>query len=574
MKLCKLSKNVQYLIVILLGMVVFIFYGSNIKNIYTVWQIGDEPGYLMNAAFWTNHDWSSIQDVIPYYGYGYSVVLVPLFLLFHTGVKIIQGAIFINVLCVIITYFIQIAVMRIITGDNRLHILAMVSFVMCFYPYIMGEAFQIIAESLLVLLFWLSIFLFCEALEKQRAYLFVLYGFCLAYMFFTHTRALIILGAAFVTMLVYTLQKKINLKCAIAFGFTFILFFFVGYCIKKYNISSIYTAITGDGELKNRNIITASYIWDRLKMLFNVNNIQLYIYGFFAKLFYALASNASIAAIGACYICKKLFSKENKLSIAQSGSMLFVVLSFLMMFFACCVNGTGSSNNYTYFFYGRYFEYTLLPIVFMGIYECVTSDFNIKEIIIILILCLISGIISSHIIQYLDNGAIYIDAYRTAGFAGGVTLNNNFVDLMFYFSLIPVLVIVATYLVSKIYMGKTLLLIIVLLYFYDSGSVCVDTINQTNQRSLSDTEMAEYIIENNNKSNVYFINDEYKYYGFYARMQVLLPDIPLKVIQPDQIGQIEENSYYITYKGYSVDNSLKETEESIMEGAVFNLYIK
>ena len=54
-------------------------YGSNIKNINTVWELADEAGYLCNAAYLSGTDWSDVATTIPYYGYGYSIVLIPLF---------------------------------------------------------------------------------------------------------------------------------------------------------------------------------------------------------------------------------------------------------------------------------------------------------------------------------------------------------------------------------------------------------------------------------------------------------------------------------------------------------------
>ena len=51
-------------------------------------------------------------------------------------------------------------------------------------------------------------------------------------------------------------------------------------------------------------------------------------------------------------------------------------------------------------------------------------------------------------------------------------------------------------------------------------------------------------------------------------------EIAREVIQASQIDQLEQNSYFITYKGYPIDTTLKETEQSIMEGSVFNLYKK
>ncbi len=574
MILGKQSQNIRYVIVILFGIVIFLFYASNIKNICTVWQIGDEPGYLMNTAFFTGHDWSGIYDVIPYYGYGYSLILIPCFLFFHTGVEIIRCAIFINILCIVLTYFIQIAVMKIITDDKRVSLLAFISFITCFYPYMIGEAFQVIAESLLVTLFWMSIFLLCKALEKQKMYLYILYGFCITYMFFVHTRTIAVLAASLMTVLICVLQKKIKLRYAVAFGCTCVFFLLIGFGVKRYLIDAVYIGVTNEGELKDRNIITATFILDRLKWLFDIKNMQLYIYGFFAKLFYALVSTMTMAAIGILYIYKELLHKEKQFSLAKSGSMLFTLLSFMMMFAACCVSGTGASDNFTYFFYGRYFEYAMMPFVFMGIYKCVSSDMDVKTISAILILCLFAGIASARIIKYLDSSEIHIDVYRIAGFAGGIKRNSDFVGLILYFTLVLAAMLFIIYWINKMQKMKGLLMLVVLLFFYDSSSICIDTINQINQHGLSDTKIAEYVIKNHDNNSVYFIDDGYKYYGFYSRMQVLMPEIPMQVVQIAQVDQLEDNSYCITYKGCPSDITLGETWQSVAEGSVFNLYMK
>ncbi len=492
MNLSKLSINIQYLIVFLLGVLIFVLYGSNVKNIYTVWQIGDEAGYLMNAAFFSGHDWSGIYEVIPYYGYGYSLLLIPFFLLFGSGIEIIKGAIFVNILCIVITYFIQIVVMKIITKDNRLSILAFISFVICFYPYLVGETYQVIAEALLVLLFWISILLLSIAVRKQSTYFYILYGLCIAYMFFVHARTILVVIAAFITVLFCMICKHVKVKHMISFVCAFVVFFIIGYFIKKYIIQSIYTGITVDGELKDRNIITIGYIFDRLKWLFNLKNIKLYVYSFFAKVFYLLVSTATMIIIGLISIVKK-FKKISKLNSEQTAFTIFIFLSFILMFFACCINGTGSSENFAYSFYARYFEYTISPIVFIGVYTCLYYRLRMKDIFFTILVCLISGIMTSNIITNLDSNEIHVDVYRIAGFSYGIKKNDNFESLIFYLVILIIFVFVLIFIFNYILKIRTVILLFILIYFFNSNLVCIDTINTINQNSILDLQIAEYI---------------------------------------------------------------------------------
>ena len=63
------DSRMQIGIILLLGLVLIGIYGSNIKNINTVWELADEAGYLCNAAYLSGTDWSDVATTIPYYGY-------------------------------------------------------------------------------------------------------------------------------------------------------------------------------------------------------------------------------------------------------------------------------------------------------------------------------------------------------------------------------------------------------------------------------------------------------------------------------------------------------------------------
>ena len=99
MKILNLKAEKKFaLMVIVLGVGIILLYGSKIFSLHTVWELGDEAGYLWNAAYFTGTDWSSFASVYAYSGYGYSVILIPLFWIARNGIQLIRGAYIINIM--------------------------------------------------------------------------------------------------------------------------------------------------------------------------------------------------------------------------------------------------------------------------------------------------------------------------------------------------------------------------------------------------------------------------------------------------------------------------------------------
>ena len=59
MMINRIKNNIkkQYIIVFMLGVVLSIIYGSKINNVNTVWELGDEAGYLCNVAYMAGTDY-------------------------------------------------------------------------------------------------------------------------------------------------------------------------------------------------------------------------------------------------------------------------------------------------------------------------------------------------------------------------------------------------------------------------------------------------------------------------------------------------------------------------------------
>ena len=51
-----------------------------IRSLDGIYIIGDEFGYWADAAFFAGKNWSEVGSMNPYYSFGYSLILAPLFL--------------------------------------------------------------------------------------------------------------------------------------------------------------------------------------------------------------------------------------------------------------------------------------------------------------------------------------------------------------------------------------------------------------------------------------------------------------------------------------------------------------
>ena len=71
---------IQNIIAIMGAIIIGFILGKNIPNATTVWELGDEAGYLSNAVYFLGKNWDDVRAEMPYFAYGYSVFLIPIYL--------------------------------------------------------------------------------------------------------------------------------------------------------------------------------------------------------------------------------------------------------------------------------------------------------------------------------------------------------------------------------------------------------------------------------------------------------------------------------------------------------------
>ena len=188
------EKKKSVFVSILFGVLLLIIYGRNVMQICTVWELGDEFGYLNNAAYLVGFNWKEVASKIGYHGFGYSVILIPLFYICETGVELIRGGIIINYLLIYLIYALQISAFSKIYPDIKKTYICIASFLVSLNPYLMANANKITCEVMLTM--WLLVMTRCLiwTLEKNKKICFTILSFVSSYVFFIHTRAIIALG--------------------------------------------------------------------------------------------------------------------------------------------------------------------------------------------------------------------------------------------------------------------------------------------------------------------------------------------------------------------------------------------
>lgn len=349
MQMINTDRRMQIGIILLLGLVLIGIYGSNIKNINTVWELADEAGYLCNAAYLSGTDWSDVATTIPYYGYGYSIVLIPLFFLCKNGVQLIRGAICINIICVFILYFLQIYVISAMFKKLEKAVIALFSFLVCLQPYLMGNSFNVRCESFLTMWLWLIAELLIITLKNQKIINYSFLALATVFIFFIHTRAIIVAGVVWIILLGLTLKKDISIKNIICYSIIFVVGFLLLFKLKKSIITTSMHLVVDDSTT-NTNLLSVDYIRQRIQWL--LVDYKLYIIAFGSKILYSIFSTGGMILYGFKEMVYQIRDTYINKNIIKNATCVYFFLCFVFMMMACTLNGVGDADNFAYLFYG------------------------------------------------------------------------------------------------------------------------------------------------------------------------------------------------------------------------------
>ena len=341
-----------------------------ISKSYGFYFPADEFCYWSYAAGLAGYDWSDIASLGSYYSYGYSLILLPVFLIFKDGVIAYRAAMVVNIALLAVCFFIRQKMGR------TFYAAAVV-----FYPTWLFYAGTTFAEILLVTLYLTTCMLLLKYLQTDNKRYMALMLAAMFYMYLVHLRAIGVLVSGTAVLLLYNIRKysirkyimrnggrKVRsvLVPAAAAAVILAVGLLMGLFIKNYWTGMVYgdTADT----LKNANDYAGQF--EKIAYIFSIEGLKNLIISVSGKILYLGLASYGIAYFGIIYAVRRVREKKY--------FPLFVLLTTAAALMICAIYTIrpGRVDTLTY---GRYHEYVMPVLLMMGIKELGSKALSAKR---------------------------------------------------------------------------------------------------------------------------------------------------------------------------------------------------
>lgn len=340
----------------------------------------DEMGVLATAAYAVGEDWSEVVSQFGYYGYGSSVLYIPIFALTKGPVLRYRLITALNscfmALIPVIAYRIAVKYCKAEKSAGLFAALAA-----GLYPGYLLFSKWVWNETMMCLLPWVTALLifrlYSEQNKKLRILFSVLLSLTLVYSYAVHSRALGLIASAFIIIgIVWIFHKRLIVE-PISFCSSFAVFFVIDHFVKKYVQKHIWLVGSGS-EMKN----TVGGNTGKLRDYTNIEGFRGLLRITAGQLSAASASTYGLLAIAAAAGIPLIISGMKKNMRIRKGRVpdekhaLWLLMTITALFFASALaisalflgnEGRMSETRGDYYIYTRYFSNMLGFSVFAAI---------------------------------------------------------------------------------------------------------------------------------------------------------------------------------------------------------------
>lgn len=376
----KKEQIIMRLIRIMTAIVLCIYVLRLLKDRNEIYILHDEFAYWAMAAKYSGYSWKGMMTDSSYYSMGYSLLLVPLFYMKTEAAIMYKLAIVLNSIFIIMSYFISCAVARDLFSDFKDIEITIVCGIVSLYPYITTQSNYAWPEIFLYFSFWLEVFLLCKfakTIKLKWGFLAIIEGI---WMFFIHQRTIGVLAVCILVIVCIifrnracyrtVISKKNLLLCIIMLGMIlgFTALFIL---LKQYNLNHIFT----QNEIVQMNDFSGQIF--KIKSMFSIKGIINIFHSFIGKYYYFCVSTILIGPYAFLILVKKnitdfLLSKSlewqwfiNLFFLLAFGAMISIASIFMMGDYTA----KEIKIRIDQVFYGRYFEFTLGPLLMTGLHS-------------------------------------------------------------------------------------------------------------------------------------------------------------------------------------------------------------
>lgn len=558
------------LILVCIAVLIFIIHIIHVGDIGIFTVLDDEYGYWGNAAFFAGVDWSNTVSKIPYYSYGYSLLLVPLFWIFNNSIYMYKTAIIFNGILLSISFLLCYDLAKKIMNNVNKYILMGISFLISMYPTYIVYSNIAWCECVLIFIFWLLTWCFLDINEKSSFCKFILIGTLSGYIYIVHQRAIGILIASLTVVLTMKIFNKINIKQLFGAILPIILIMAmhvytkdiiqsklwlnnVGILINDYSgqIGKLYQLITFDGMFKVfKEVIGQSFY-------LGASTYLIFYFGL-----YELIQHERKAIISSL--------KSKTSSVLNNDGKFFLYIFILIAFFLSfsisvifMINPTGIDH----LVYGRYNEITLGPIMLLGFARFMENEAVSNKFLLIIFL-------GFGILTVLANLIIKVSGlhnYQSVHIVG-LSLINNPIGIY-----LPALIGIGICRLIFLSIQKNHKMIVTIItiscIFIFQGELGVKSIVDSNQKLLQIVKVTEIINSSEENLPIYFLfnnqdNPEVvEWNSFILRdrsvsdcYQFILKDKNIKPVNVEELSKISGEKFVITTENIDMSSLMKDYE--------------
>lgn len=546
----------------------------------------DEIGYWAAGALFSGHDWSGAISHLPYYGYGYGIFLAPFFGL-HDSVKMFHGAVLLNIVFVIGTFFNINFILKALFGNLDASKRIMAVFASCMYVSNIVYAHMTLCEVCLTFFFSLMVRTVCKICIKISFIGIIELSITLTFLTAIHLRELVFIIAALILFLFMIVCKRWKIKYFICFGLCMAFFMIVVFAVKSYMINNLYT-----------NKETLSYIsynddiptqLSRLKGIFQAEWWVALFRSVIEKLFYLSASSYFIFCFSVFHIVMFLVNIKTNFDTYYYPIYFFLFIAVLgVILFNGLVAGDTRIDQ---LLYGRYMENIMSVFLSIGFAYLSDTRKNIaKDLLSFMAVSLLASVVCyTHMVNLGfagEEAEAKVQALQVTGLAGLAGINQ--VDKYIGFTIYAILIIIAFSIVLYFLRRRNWRIFVLGLTvcwivsgYKGLGDFAYNFNGTQNRKEL--TRLQDYSevketadqIENIRTDKIYYLLEEgvknSSYYQMYS-LQYDLVDLPLTVVLNDNMDTKLEKGILVVHHSNSIFSEVSSKYELLYENGKYSIF--
>jgi hypothetical protein len=351
--------NSALLPVLVLLMVLYYRHGMS-GYVAPIWM-PDEFGYLSVAAFLNGHDWTAVAHGLPWYSYGYSLLLAPAFALTKVS-HWYRDAQWVNLALIAMIGICANLVLRKLDRTSKPWLRHVTVALILLYPPLLFNARFAWTETLVAVMPWLLGLLVFRTFEARRRHLDAfLCGALLMASYYIHARLIVLVIAGLIVFAFMLVKDRCWRELAWALlGMLVVLV--PAYWFKDFLIANLYGGVVGgaqDSPLKMLGVL-----FRRAGELAAWRDVVGSAAG---QLAYQLIATLGLLVVGVVATLQALRRHYAAREWAGFATLAFLLLGAVGSY-ALVLLTMGMSPQYPqHVFYGRYTEPLVLPIVAIGL---------------------------------------------------------------------------------------------------------------------------------------------------------------------------------------------------------------